>query len=218
VAGKRPGDGISLRPGFRIKAGASFRAGSGDMNGGEIHGSVSWSRTRYINGDLVVPPDASIVVYPGVEVVFLPESTGSLRVYGTLSAERVTFTSSSFGRGGWNGIVVESSGVVFLCNASIENSRQGVTIKKGSEVSLVGCTFRNNLVGAHIIGGNPSIVGNYFLNNTWYGIKEDAGGNPGELRDNEFSRNGNSYYNAESGVISMDELNAFSRHRGNVER
>ena len=218
VAGTQPGDRISLRPGFHVKAGASFRAGSGDMRVGEIHGSDTWSKTRYINGDLVVHPDASIVVCPGVEVVFLPESNGSLRVYGTLSAEGVTFTSSSSGPGVWNGIVVESSGVVYLRNVSIENARQGVTIKKGSEVRLFGCVFRNNFVGVHVIGANPSIVGNIFSSNTWYGIKEDAGGSPDELTDNVFSQNGNSYYNAASGVISMDVLNALFGLRGNVER
>jgi hypothetical protein len=188
------------------------------MNGSEIDGSYTWSKTRYINGDLVIHPGAFVVISPGVELVFLPESNGSLRVYGTLSADGVTFTSSSSEPGEWNGIVVESSGVVSIYNASIENARQGVTIKKGSKVRLEGCSFRNNFVGVHVIGGNPSIVGSSFFNNLWYGVKEDAGGSPDELTDNEFSQNGNSYYNAASGIISMDVLNAFSGYRGNVER
>jgi hypothetical protein len=218
LVGKQPGDKIVLRPGFRVLLGGSFRASGGDMSGCDIRVTERWNRNHYINGDLVIHPAASLTISSGSEVVFVSEANASLKVRGELSAEGVTFTSSSPVPGAWNGIVVDDKGVAAIFNSLIEYGRQGIVAKSGSEVTLVGCTLRNNIVGVHVIGGDPSILGNSFFYNSWYGVKEDAGGSPRELKHNTFSQNGNSYYNYKSGVISVELLNAFSGNWGNVER
>lgn len=212
------GDMITLRPGFTVRKGSTFRASIGFMNGYTVAGNEGWSGRHYIFGDVVISPGSSLDVSSGDEVVFFAESDGAVRVEGNLTVDGGIFTAFDVTPGSWRGIIVEGTGSVYLTGVEIKYARQAVLVKEGAEVILNGCTLRDNLIGVHACGGYPVIRNSMFLNNEWYAIKEDAGGRPNQLRYSTFSGNGHNYYHKGLGVITIDAVNTLPRNWGNAEQ
>ncbi len=212
------GDMITLRPGFTVRKGSTFRASIGLMRGYTVEGDEWWAGRHYIYGDVIISPGSMLDVSSGAEVVFFMEGDGALEVEGTLIVEGGIFTTSDVVPGSWRGIIVEGTGTVYLTGVEIKYARQAVLVKEGAEVILNGCTLRDNLIGVHAFGGHPVIRDCLFFNNGWYAIKEDAGGSPNGVRDSTFSGNGHNYYHEGLGVISIGIVNTLPGNRGNVEQ
>ncbi len=212
------GDMITLRPGFTVRKGSTFRASIGLMSGYTVEGDEGWAGRHYIYGDVIISPGSTLDVSSGAEVVFFTEGDGALEVEGTLTVDGGIFITSDVVPGSWRGIIVEGTGAVYLTGVEIKYARQAVLVKEGAEVILNGCTLRDNLIGVHACGGHPVIRDCLFFNNGWYAIKEDAGGSPNGVRDSTFSGNGHNYYHEGLGVISIDIVNTLPGNRGNVEQ
>lgn len=212
------GDRITLRPGFTVRKGSTFRASIGFMSGYTVVGNEGWAGRHYIYGDVVISRGGSLDVSSGAEVVFFTEGDGAVRVDGNLTVDGGIFTTFDATPGSWRGIIAEGTGSVYLTGVEIKYARQAVLVKEGAKVILNGCTLRDNLIGVHACGGCPVIRNSMFLNNKWYAIKEDAGGSPDELRYSTFSGNGHNYYHEDSGIISIDRVNTLPGNRGNVEQ
>lgn len=212
------GDMITLRPGFTVRKGSTFRASIGLMSGYTVEGDEGWAGRHYIYGDVIISPGSTLDVSSEAEVVFFTEGDGALEVEGTLTVDGGIFITSGVVPGSWRGIIVEGTGAVYLTGVEIKYARQAVLVKEGAEVILNGCTLRDNLIGVHAYGGHPVIRDSLFFNNVWYAIKEDAGGSPNEVSDSTFSGNGHNYYHEGLGVISIDIVNTLPGNRGNVEQ
>jgi len=211
------GTEITLQSGFCVRVGSSFRASLGYMNGYTVNDTELWEERKYIQGNLDIQPSGLLTLLPGCEVVFIADNYGIIKVFGKFTVNGGVLKGSGFIPGSWKGIIVEGSGDCYLKGTAIENAQQGVVVKSGAQVTIEECILKNNLIGLHAHGGMPVIRNSHFINNEWYGIKEDAGGRPQEIRENVFSGNAHNYYHEGLGVISINHLNTLSGSWGNVE-
>jgi len=212
------GSQIVLRPDFRVRVGSNFRASLGHMNGYTVNGIEQWEEGMYIHGNLDIQPSGFLTLLPGCEVVFIADKYGTITILGKFTVNGGVLKGNSSTPGSWKGIIVEGSGNCSLKGTAIEFAEQGVLVKSGARVVIEECTFKSNLIGVHMCGGAPVVRNSYFINNEWYGIKEDAGGRPQEIQDNIFSGNSHNYYHEGLGIISIPHLNTLYGSWGNVER
>ncbi len=105
----------------------------------------------------------------------------------------------------WKGIEVNNGGQAVINHAEISGSRRGIAVDQGGIAVLSNCIFKQNGIGLHILGKSDS-QNLTVINNDEYGIKEEYGCNyniiKSTIKDNTIN-----WYNAETGVLSIDEIN-----------
>lgn len=188
---------------------------------GELHVDEIWSGEHHLYGDLVVPVGKKLTILPGTTVI-IDRKLGqtdydySLNIKGTLeiqgATENVTFRSFAGTPGSWKGICVEGKAVIE--GATIQHAIRGITIVDNVEATISNSIFKDNIVGMHLYGVQPTIRNIYFESNVWYGIKEDEGGRPSVI-DCIFKDNGIDYYHEYLTEINIDQLNNIEGNYGN---
>ena len=158
---------------------------------GPITGSVTWSDTVYVGGDITVPVGATLTISPGTLVRFTANSDdlsgfpfadkSVLKVNGTLVAEgtaadSITFESdaASPAAGDWEGISFSDSSVDADCkvnHAVIKHAQYGIRCSSAMPAEL----NHNNIsqCGSGIIGldmTSPTLQNNVLENNKTYGL------------------------------------------------
>ena len=124
--------------------------GSGTLNADD------WTISRSISltGDLVVPEDATLTIYPGATLTFAADSDdtsggwdnerGEIRLYGRLNMlgevdNRVSVTSDGSGTDDWLGIVFSDTGATGLIEyADISNADYGLWFKSCLSTAAAG--------------------------------------------------------------------------------
>ncbi|HAD04068.1 MAG: hypothetical protein A2091_11020 [Desulfuromonadales bacterium GWD2_61_12] len=140
-------------------------AGRGLTMRGELAGAQHWQGRIYIQGDVVIPPGASLEIDPGSEVLFLPPGAddlyrehphfpgselivrGTLRAEGTKDAPiRFAAADPAAAPGSWGGINLQQSPSASFrfCHFSQADS---ALHSQESEVYVEDSVFADNLVG-----------------------------------------------------------------------
>ena len=131
------------------------------LQGTPVGSIVSVYPGTYTVGSLTVAEGTTLYIQNGATLRF---ATGSkLKVYGSINAFGVTFTSNAEPGGlcDWNGIVLYENGKIENC--IIENARQGIKTTNCNSVTLRRNILRNCDSGILCInGGTPIISGNSF--------------------------------------------------------
>jgi hypothetical protein len=177
----------------------------------------TWTENRTINGVITVPVGARLTIEGGITISTGSDFNTMIKVLGTINVNGdtvnpVIFKSLSYPNSdqAWQGIYVE--GTAEITGAVIINAKRGVSVVSGSSVSITGTRFEKNLVGVHVHNAGPNIQSCEFINNTWYGIKEDAVGSAGvrpKVTESKFNGNGHVYYHTQFrniGIIKLNEI------------
>ena len=170
-----------------------------------------WSGDMELRNTVIVPAGVTLYIEAGANIVVPVEKAliinGSLKIMGT-EEERVHFNSNS--QKNWHGIKINpQSEEIDLQYAIIENALRGIAfIECGGKVDNL--IFRNNQHGIHLYQAYPEISNSRFVDNAFFGIKEDGDCSP-ILIDNVFFNNRvGDYYHSRRTILSGDafeELN-----------
>jgi len=164
---------------------------------GAITQNTTWTLVDspfVLSGDLVVYPNATLTIEPGVEVRFGGEF--SLFIDGRLLADgtddkMIRFTSNKQdpGAGDWEAIVFISAQASSLTHCTIEYGMNGTTVASGSlniRDSRVNWNSQNGIV---IVNGNVVVENSEIANNAMSGILV-SGTNQVTVRKNSIMSNG----------------------------
>lgn len=133
---------------------------------GVLQGELLWKGTVYLQGDVILPADASLVIAPGTEVVFLPAPPeldllqdhpnfpgSELIVRGKLTAEGTAqapiifrYIDPSAPPGSWGAVNIEGSPGVSLRHCRFRQADSAVH-SRDARVTVEESLFENNLVG-----------------------------------------------------------------------
>lgn len=150
---------------------------------GELVGAHHWHGRVYIEGDVVIPPGASLDIAPGSEILFLPPGErdlyrehphfpgselivrGTVRAEGTRDAPiRIAAADPAAPPGSWGGInLQQSSAAVFrFCRF---NQADSAIHSQESAVTIDDSTFTDNLVGIRFHTSDIRIRNNDLFHN-----------------------------------------------------
>ena len=158
---------------------------SNPISGGIYENTIlTKAKSPYVvTGDIVVFPDATLTIEPGVEVQFLTGT--SLKVRGELvskGTEQAPITYTNVTKRKWNGISIETQfgGKATIDYSTISNAEVGLKSNccgsdngNDSFISITNSTFSQNEIG--LSGGlayGEFTVKNTFFSNNNYGIKD----------------------------------------------
>ena len=148
----------------------------------EVSGPEAWgtwtadNKTYYITGNITIPQGKTLVIEPGVNVIF--NSSFHILVAGRLIANgtsnnRIEFTGSNFSTSGfaWHGLKFNTTGVGILQNCTIRNATTGVLLNNAKNVRIKNTYIMNNYYGLKLENNsnNNSFDNSEFYNNL-YGI------------------------------------------------
>lgn len=193
---------------------------STEVNTGDVQGV--WTKEEspyYVNGNITIASGTSLIIKPGVDVVFRGQYTLSIK--GTLKALGDMFDSIRFNsiskNSGWNGIVMNqptnSSDTTMFAYVSFRNQMPSTicnnTIYAYGVKKLVvkHCCFTNNSPYDGVIylkSTTARILNNQFLSNkisNGYGTIHLDGAYDVEIRNNEVAYNGDDAYTQYGGAI-----------------
>jgi hypothetical protein len=186
---------------------------------GTLYMDETWRGVHRISGQVIVPAGVTLTIEPGAEVIIdgIPGETSnhhSLIIKGALKVGSGTHFHSVNGSPtyGWKGISIE--GKAFFEGMTIEDAQRGLIITGMADVTVINCVFEDNYIGIHVCGGIITIQNSTFIQNLWYGIKEDLGGAPVVI-DCRFEGNEMDYYDENLTEISIEQLNGMPGNRGN---
>ncbi len=188
---------------------------------GMLYMDEIWTGEHWLYGDVIVPEEFTLTIKPGTEVILdrvISDTSyghrlvikGNLLIEGDSSG--VSFRSVNEEGIGWEGIYLE--GQARIDGLSLSQAMRGITVTETGILTVTNSVFSNNLLGIHCYSPGVVILNTRFNNNTWYGLKEDAGGRP-EVRNCTFSANKINYYYVEKTDLSEAELNAVEGNEGN---
>jgi parallel beta-helix repeat protein len=150
-----------------------------------------------ISNDVIVYPNATLTIEPGVEVRF--GENLSLIVNGQLIAnglenEQIRFTSNKFlpQPGDWNGILFSSVRPSQLAYCTIEYAKIGINVINGI-VQAKNSMISNNSEGISIENSLATFIANEITNNTQNGIYI-TGNNSATLQNNTITSNGDGIF------------------------
>ena len=179
---------------------------------GELVLDEVWSGDMELRNTVIVPAGVTLYIEAGANIVVPVEKAliinGSLKIMGT-EEERVHFNSSS--QKNWHGIKINpQSEEIDLQYAVIENALRGIAfIECGGKVDNL--IFRNNQHGIHLYQAYPEISNSRFVDNAFFGIKEDGDCSP-ILIDNVFLNNRvGDYYHSRRTILSGDALEELNK-------
>jgi parallel beta-helix repeat protein len=145
---------------------------------GHITENTVWTAEEspyWIMGDITLDPGVSLVIEPGVQVLFTgPYSfhvEGHLFASGTQDS-RIVFTSgyASPQPGDWNGITVWGSGHAEIRHARVSYG-WSVVFNTGGNNTVEQTTFSYNHAGIEVLDSSANmLIGNEFRENILYGI------------------------------------------------
>lgn len=151
---------------------------------GVLQGAQHWQGTVYLQGDVVLPVDASLVIAPGTEVVFLPAPAeldllqnhpnfpgSELIVRGRLLAEGTAERPIIFRHvdpqapaGSWGAVNIEGSPEVSFRHCRFRQADSAVH-SRDARVTVEESLFENNLVGIRFNNTEILIERNLLQNN-----------------------------------------------------
>lgn len=193
----------------------------GNTTSGNLYMDEVWSGIHHLYGDVTVPEGITLTILPGTQIIVdgnpMTGYNHKLTVKGTLLAEAgnspTTFRSVNQNvANGWRGIYI--TGLAVLENTVIQDAMRGLAIMDSANVIVANCTFQGNYAGIHVYGAAPLVRDCTFMDNVWYGIKEDENGRPTVIGCG-FSNNYIDYYDDDLTKITMKQLNAITGNSGN---
>lgn len=151
---------------------------------GVLQGELLWKGTVYLQGDVILPADASLVIAPGAEVVFLPAPLeldllqahpnfpgSELIVRGRLIAEGTAERPITFRHhdpeapaGSWGAVNIEGSPEVSFRHCRFRQADSAVH-SRDARVTVEESLFENNLVGIRFNNTEILIERNLLQNN-----------------------------------------------------
>jgi len=186
---------------------------------GTLYTNEYWTGTHQINGPVIVPSGLSLYIDDGSLIQIVPmadhetpliqiDSGGVLDHVGRATYELMDRTLDFL----WEGIKV--FGDADLDGITVKDARRGVSLFSSHVTEINNSTFMDNQMGLHLYGTSPTISGCSFLDNQYYGIKEDEGSTP-VVTGNLFSGNGYDYYDLDLTVLNADGVNNLDGNSGN---
>lgn len=199
---------------------------------GQLYIDEVWSGVHTIYGDVTIPAGIKLTIQSGTQIIVngIVGDTGffnGLIVKGNLEAQPgvvfdavnrdtgeglITGFGDGSGNDGWKGIIIE--GNAGLNGVTFRHAFRALTVYASGKAKVDNCIFEDNYVAIHVYESQPLINNCQFINNQWYGIKEDRGCRP-VVTNCGFSGNEMDYYQDGAAEISMDELNQIPGNRGN---
>ncbi|MBS7632171.1 right-handed parallel beta-helix repeat-containing protein [Candidatus Bathyarchaeota archaeon] len=169
-----------------------------------------------ISQDVVVYPNATLVIEPEVEVRFAENF--SLTVQGVLVANgtvdrKIVFTSSKHipSPGDWKGIKFQGTSPSTMRHCIVEYAIDGLVVENGL-LEMQNCVVRLcSKNGVRILNSQATIENNVFLNNTEVGI-EAEGFNNLVVRNNTLETNGDAI------VITGDSASGITAEENSILR
>lgn len=151
---------------------------------GVLQGEMLWKGTVYLQGDVLLPADARLVIAPGTEVVFLPAppefdllqdhpnfSGSELIVRGRLTAEGTAERPITFRHldpaapaGSWGAVNIEGSPEVTFRHCRFRQADSAVH-SRDARVTVEESLFEQNLVGIRFNNTEILIERNLLQNN-----------------------------------------------------
>jgi len=150
-----------------------------------VSGTESWPATTYYLDSLTITSTGHLTLQAGCVLKF-DSSAGGVIVEGTLiasgaSLNPVVFTSSSGTPSSWDGIVVESGGVLDLDYAEVDDAGYGVNIVyvDGGQASLDHCLITDgDWAGVEVSGSTSDLtLDDVVVRDCWEGVDCYDGGN-----------------------------------------
>ncbi|HEX3046588.1 MAG TPA: PKD domain-containing protein [Bacillota bacterium] len=202
---------------------------------GRLYLDEVWSGIHRIYGDVTVPAGIKLTIQTGTQIIIdgiLGDTNyfNGLIIKGQLEVQPgVVFDAvnrdtgegliTDFGDGsgddGWKGITIE--GNASFNGVTFRHAFRALAVFSTANVTVTDCTFRDNYVAVHVYGSAPQVYSSQFINNLWYGIKEDLSGRPVVI-DCGFSGNEVDYYQDQVTEITIDQLNRIPGNRGNHDQ
>lgn len=145
-------------------------------------------------------------------------SSGSTGVVGVVALNSSVMLSNSTFESLQQFAIQVSGGTPILSAITVTGGRVGIS-SLNCPLVLNSSTFQGVEYGIHVYGGTPTIDGCQFIDCSFYGIKEDAGGNP-VVTNCTFTHTADSayvgdYYDQELTILAPDELNTLPGNSGN---
>jgi MYXO-CTERM domain-containing protein len=148
-----------------------------------VHPAV-WSGALLVEGNTEVSEDANLTILPGTLVRFAPQARLTVRgriVAAGTAAAPITLTSNSSAPapGDWRGLRVAATAAPgsILDNLTVAYSLEGLAVEaavnittsrfswnvegvrlSATNAAVGGCTFLDNTVGVHVLGGNATVA------------------------------------------------------------
>jgi hypothetical protein len=121
-------------------------AASMEVTGTYNSGTLTWSGTVYVVGDVTITSGAEVTINPGTEVIFnsttysiTVDSGGSLNALGNLQQGDVTFKILS---GRWNTIIVQNTGYANFTHCQFLGSNNGISLSNNNyRTYIANCSF-----------------------------------------------------------------------------
>ena len=118
-----------------------------------------------------------------------------IKVEGTIDIlDKAEFVGSNSSNK-WQGIMVYGS--LFGGDLFIQRAQRGITLLPDGQINLKVLEINSCITGLHLLGGTLETNQLKVLNNTEYGIKQEASGNYSYEKDDtdkDISGNGKNYY------------------------
>ncbi|HHW13411.1 MAG TPA: PKD domain-containing protein, partial [Firmicutes bacterium] len=189
-----------------------------NTHAGTLYLDETWDTPWTVTGEVIVPAGLTLTIAAGTEVTF-QEGTG-LTVQGRLvvageDGKPVTLAGATSKPGFWKGVTLShSTAGNSLAWATLRDAQRGLAVV-GSPAAVTRVTFRGNEIGLHAYAASPAIDASAFLDNTVYGLKEDAGADP-TVTNSQFAGNrAGPYYDEVETIISVERLNELGANAGN---
>ena len=145
---------------------------------GTIDGDSTWTKSNspyYITGDVTISDQGSLLIEPGVEVLFNGNysftNEGLFRAIGVQN-DSIYFRPAIGNSNGWKGIIFDSpSADLKLDFCSISGaSASGININSGFITITNSISYENSGRGLNVTNGNVTAINCVFKNNSTYGI------------------------------------------------
>jgi hypothetical protein len=157
---------------------------------GVLHGDLTWSDRVYVDGDVILAPDAHLTITPGTEVIFLPVAAtdgsliehphfagSELIVQGLLTAEGSAEAPIIFRAldpqapaGSWGAINIEGSRQSIFKFCVFRQADSAIHSRDSATVYIEESLFEQNLVGVRF-NTSEILVENNLLRNNDVGIR-----------------------------------------------
>jgi hypothetical protein len=179
-----------------------------NTSAGKLYANEYWTGSHVMDGDITVPAEWKLTTIGGCTVVVSADETSdyehTLYVAGSLESQDATSWGTGSSAKAWGGIVVTGSGT--FAGTTIEQAERGVTIGPDAEVDLGAMEISEGQTGLHVLKAGQMIEGVSFTDLSEYGIKLESGASA-TVRDCQFTDVERIYYDPDTTVLSVDELN-----------
>lgn len=183
---------------------------------GELLLDELWSGDLEIQGTVEVPEGITLTITAATEINF--PATAMLRVYGQIQLQGEVGKPIIMTGTEWKGVEINPNATVLgLSQVVFDQAERGLTLIEQNPI-ISDVIFSGNTVGLHLYQSNPRVLNCQFIDNLYFGVKEDEGGNA-VLEDCVFTNNQLSpYYDEELTWITVEKLNTLPGNSGNREQ